>query len=208
MTQITDVAALRALLGKPHKLTASKIYDHVNPQAAELISRSTLLMMATSGTDGATTVSPKGDPAGFVKVKDKNTLLLPERPGNKLLHSFENLLQNPQLGVIFMVPGCDETLRVNGQARLLNDPALNEQFTVQKKPALLVIEITVQQSFFHCAKAFKRSKAWQPEHWPAPMKVSMGEEIANAAAANKIARKALSAAVNSAVKSNYKNDLY
>lgn len=206
MSTITSLEALRNIVGKPHEMTANKLHTQLTEQARQFIARAPLLFIATSNKDGIPTVSPKGDPAGFVSVENDGSLLLPERPGNKLLLSFENLLSNPGIGLIFVIPGMEETLRVTGQAELIHDEALNQRFSVNNKPAILVTKVTVQQCFFHCAKAFKRSKSWQPEYWPEPFKVSFGEELAGKAKG--IKRKAMTSAIDLAVKADYKKNLY
>lgn len=204
---IETVEQLRDLIGEPHALIKQKIYSHLFDDAIEFIARSPLLFMATSGADGMATVSPKGDAAGFVRVLDDQRIVIPERPGNKLLHGFANILETGQVGLIFVIPGTEECLRVNGRARLFEDSALASEMAANGKDALLMIEVEVQQCFFHCAKAFKRSKAWSPEHWPERMKVSFGKQIASNASNNKLAAKAISFAVDQAVKRDYKNKL-
>lgn len=204
---ITSVETLRKLLGTPHKLTQQKIYDHLFDDARQFIATAPLLMLATSGADGNVTVSPKGDSPAVAHVQDNNTLLIPERPGNKLLHGLSNILETGHVGLIFLRPGTDETLRVNGRCRIFQDDERAAEFSAHGKDALLILEITVEQCFFHCGKAFKRSKAWQPEDWPVRMKPSFGKQIAANAAGNPATRKAVELAVNAAVRSDYKNNL-
>jgi hypothetical protein len=124
------------------------------------------------------TVSPKGDQPGFARVVDERTLLIPERKGNKLIYSLQNLLDNPKIGLIFLVPGTCETLRVQGSAQLSEDRLLCEKLSARGSPALLAIKVQVEACYFHCAKAFLRAELWKPETWPPPVKVSFGEEIA------------------------------
>jgi PPOX class probable FMN-dependent enzyme len=206
--QITTLDELRKLLGSPHPLTESKIYSEINPTAKDFIETSPLVFVATSDADGQPTVSPKGDHAGFVKVIDQHTLLIPERPGNKLLHGLSNIIENGKIGLIFLAPGTEESLRVNGSCEIFHDEQQCQEFTANGKPALLVMKVTVEQCFFHCSKAFKRSKAWQPDTWPSQHKVSFGEQIANQKVGKgKLAAKVLAKVVDAAVDVDSKKNL-
>ena len=176
--RIRSEAELEEMLGAPSPLVQSKIFDHVEEYAAAFIARAPLLLLATSDRDGRLDVSPKGDAPGFVAVEAPNTLLLPDRPGNKLAFGFRNILQNPRVGMIFLVPGTTETLRVNGTAELTRDPALLERFAVRGKHALLVTRIRVEESFFHCGKAFLRSGLWDSGTWPEGYRVNLGKQLA------------------------------
>lgn len=154
--------ALRALLGEPSELTRTKVTDCINPQSRQLIERSPLVCLATSDRDGHCDVSPRGDPAGFVRILDEHTLLMPERPGNRLADSLRNILQNPHVGLLFVIPGVADTFRVNGRATLVTDPVLLEPCRVQGKLPKLGILIDIEQAYTHCAKAFIRSDCWNP----------------------------------------------
>lgn len=177
METIDSVARLREILGEPGPLTRHKIHRTLSPQARAFIACSPLFLLATADAQGQPTVSPKGDAAGFVHMEDDRTLLVPERPGNRLLFSLENVLRNPRVGLLFLSPGTDETLRVGGTATLLRDAALNERFAARGKPALLMMRIAIEEIYFHCAKAFLRSGLWHADTWPAPLRVSFAEEI-------------------------------
>lgn len=177
METIDSVARLREILGEPGPLTRHKIHRALSPQARSFIARSPLFLLATADGERRPSVSPKGDAAGFVHVEDERTLMVPERPGNRLLFSLENVLRNARVGLLFLSPGTNETLRVGGTATLLRDEALNTRFAARGKPALLVMRIAIDEVYFHCAKAFLRSELWHPESWPAPMRVSFAEEI-------------------------------
>jgi PPOX class probable FMN-dependent enzyme len=208
MKKITSEEELRALLGKPHAMTQQKIYDHLNDRAQDFINRSPLFFIASYGSQGGATVSPKGDAPGLINIIDQHTLIIPDRPGNKLLHGHSNILQTGQIGLIFLIPGTEETLRINGSAELFTDDALSQTLKANGKPALLLIQVTIEQCFFHCAKAFKRSQAWHPEAWPEPFHVSFGKEIAgNSKKGGKIAAKATEMVVEQAVKADYKFNL-
>ena len=178
MGRIETTAALRKLIGSPSELVPYKIHRELNPRAIEFIGKSPMLMLSTAGADGHATVSPKGDPAGFVHVKDSRTLLIPERKGNKLIFTLQNILANPKVGLIFLVPGTCETLRVQGTAELLDDAELCERLSMRGTKALLAIRICVSQCYFHCAKAFLRSDLWKPATWQEEMTISFGAEIA------------------------------
>ena len=180
MTTIDNPERLRELIGEPNQAVALKMRDHLNGRAIDFIGRSPLAFLATADAHGQPTVSPKGDGPGFVRVADANTLLIPERKGNRLIVSLQNVLANPDVGLIFLVPPTGETLRVHGRAELTDDLDLCEQFTERGQRALLVMRVRVTQVYFHCAKAFLRSRVWQPETWPAPVPVSFGAEIAEA----------------------------
>ena len=210
---ISSIDELRQLLGKPHPLTVSKIGESLNDSARAFLQRTPLLFMATSGSETGSTVSPKGDEAGFIQVLDDKTLHIPERPGNKLMQGLGNILETGQIGLLAVIPGSEETLRINGRACLLSDPELNQRYAARGKAAQLVIEVTVEQVYFHCAKAFKRSKAWEPDSWGPAHKVSFGEEIASGklgqskSLTNRATRKALSKLVDKAVAEDYKKNL-
>ena len=178
MGRIETTAALRKLIGSPSELVPYKIHRELNPRAIEFIGKSPMLMLSTAGADGHATVSPKGDPAGFVHVKDSRTLLIPERKGNKLIFTLQNILANPKVGLIFLVPGTCETLRVQGTAELLDDAELCERLSMRGTKALLAIRICVSECYFHCAKAFLRSDLWKPATWQEEMTISFGAEIA------------------------------
>jgi uncharacterized protein len=177
MQTIKDLAQLRAIVGEPSELTAKKMYPRLNAQAADYISRSPFLVMATVDADGMPTASPKGDDPGFVYQEDDQTLYMPERKGNRLVVSYQNIMANPKVGLIFMVPRCTETLRVSGEAELVADTKLCAKLSARNQPALLLLKIKVKQAYFHCGKAFIRSELWNPEAWPDQSRVSFGREI-------------------------------
>ncbi len=175
--RIATLADLRARLGEPHPLTPAKVSEKLGDAERSFIARSPFLVLSTSDRAGRQDVSPKGDPAGFVLVSDERTLLIPDRKGNKLLYGLKNLLENPRVGVLFLVPGTGETLRVNGRAELTTDPALLARLSARAAPALLAIRVSVEECFFHCAKAFLRAELWKPETWPERQRISFGQQI-------------------------------
>jgi len=157
--------ALRSLLGDPTALVQSKISDRLNDLTRQFIERSPFLCLATSAADGSCDVSPKGDPAGFVKILDERTLLLPDRPGNRLADSLRNVLENPHIALLFVVPGVTDTFRVNGRAEIVTDPELLELCAVEGKVPKLAMRIEIEQAYTHCSKAFLRSSLWDPERF-------------------------------------------
>lgn len=159
--QVTTLDQLTALSGPLSDATVMKETDYVHPLYAQIIAASPFLVMSTIGPNGVD-VSPRGDPAGFVKVQDPKTLLLPERRGNNRVDSLRNLLVDPRVGLLFLVPGVGETLRVRGSARISTDPALLAQFVVDGKPPKCVLVISVEKVFFQCARAVQRSHLWAP----------------------------------------------
>lgn len=204
---IKTIEELRQHMGEPNKLTKQKIYTHLFDDATNFIQKTPLLFMATSNAQGQVTVSPKGDEAGFVQVVDDNTLLIPERPGNKLLHGLGNIVQSGEIGLIFVMPGTEETLRVNGTAALFADKDMCAQMAANGRSAKLVIQVSVRECFFHCAKAFKRSHSWQPDNWPEKQKLSFGKQIAANVAGNAVSAKAIKLAVDKAVEIDGKINL-
>jgi len=176
--KITSLDQVREQVGEPIPELELKLLDHIDDFSADFIGECPFLVLATSDAAGNLDTSPKGDAAGFVEVADPRTLLIPDRPGNKLVYGHRNILENPHVSVLFMRPGTNETLRVTGTAELTRDPALLERLAARGKNAPLAIRIHVEQCFFHCAKAFVRSELWRPERWPEPRKVSFGRMMA------------------------------
>jgi hypothetical protein len=159
---------LRELVGRPTSRAALKERSVLDEHCRAFIARSPFLLMATASPDGRCDVSPKGDSPGFVLVLDDHRLVIPDRPGNKRLDGMMNLVTNPYVGLIFIVPGREETLRVNGRACITRDPELLERAAVQGKTPLLAVGVEVEQCFLHCAKAFRRSHLWKHDEWPGP----------------------------------------
>jgi len=160
---ITTEAELREVIGSSTPVVQSKISNRLNDLTRQFVERSPFMLLATSSTDGTCDVSPRGDPAGFVHILDEETLLIPERPGNKLADSLRNVLANPQVGLLFPIPGVGDTLRVNGRAALTTDPALLGPLAVEGKTPKLGLIVEIDEVFTHCSKAFIRSDLWNPE---------------------------------------------
>ena len=175
--RITDVETLREMLGAPSPIAQSKVWPTLEPSAQAFIAHAPFAFLATADATGRVDVSPKGDQPGFVAIEDERTLLVPDRKGNKLVFGLQNILANPHVSLIFLIPGTRETLRVNGRAELTRDPAICARLTARGQPALLAIRVTVEECFFHCPKAFMRASLWEPETWQ-PHRVSFGEIFA------------------------------
>jgi uncharacterized protein len=175
---IDSVARLRAVVGEPVAGVELKVYDALTEEARAYIARSPFLVLSSANRDGHLDASPKGDAPGFVLVEDDRTIVIPDRPGNKLAYGLTNIVENPHVGVLFMIPGTTETLRINGSAALRSDPELLERLAARGKPAVLAIRVTIEECFFHCSKAFIRSNLWKPDTWPQKQKISFGKMFA------------------------------
>ena len=163
---ITDEKDLRALLGSPSEVALKKQIPRLDEHCRAFIAHAPFVALATADGAGHCDVSPKGDPAGFVRVIDDTHLVVPDRPGNKRLDGLRNILANPQVALLFLVPERGETLRVNGRACITRDPDLLGTMAVDGKVPSLAIGVEVEEVFLHCAKAFKRSGLWEPARWP------------------------------------------
>ncbi len=203
MTVIDSTQRLRKLIGTPNDLVHLKIHSQLNVAARDFIARSPMAFLATCGVDGSPQVSPKGDAPGFVHVEDDNTLIIPERKGNKLAFSLENILDNPRVSLIFVVPGTCETLRIEGRAQLDDDAALCQKLSARGSAALLVTRVTIDAVYFHCAKAFLRAELWKTETWQEMINVSFGREIAQRGGLEEQKVEDF----DSAVRSRYRTDL-
>jgi uncharacterized protein len=169
-------AELREILGYPGDIALSKDTGEIDEISRAFIEASPFVLIASTDAEGRMDVSPKGDPAGFIQVLDAHTLLIPDRPGNRRGDTLSNLVQNPGIGLLFLVPGRRDTLRVNGTAQVVRDEAVRARFSVQGKLPLFVIAVTVQEIFFHCTKCVVRSGLWTTEGRPDALP-SFGEAI-------------------------------
>jgi uncharacterized protein len=160
---ITDETQLREIIGEPTPLVLTKIIDRLNDLTRQFIERSPFVCIATSGPDGGLDVSPRGDPAGFVRILDERTLLIPERPGNRIADTLTNLLQDPRIALLFLIPGVGDTYRVNGTAEIIDDPDLLAGSTIEGKPPRLGLLIAIEECYTQCPKALIRSELWNPE---------------------------------------------
>jgi PPOX class probable FMN-dependent enzyme len=162
---VTDVDELRALVGEPTDRVAKKVRPELLPIHLDWLARSPFAFVATTDADGRVDVSPKGDPPGFVHVIDSTTIAIPERPGNRRVDGYLNVLSHPHVGTNFLVPGRGDTLRINGTATVLRDADYFDALAVRGRRPILALEVAVEEVFFHCAKAFMRAKLWSPETW-------------------------------------------
>jgi PPOX class probable FMN-dependent enzyme len=177
--EITTEEQLRDVVGYPAEYVANKVSNRLSAIHREWLAHSPLGFVATTGANGSVDVSPKGDPPGFVHVIDDTTIAIPERPGNKRVDGHLNVLQQPFVGTLFVIPGRGDTLRINGRARILADADYFDAMAVKRKRPILALEIDVEEVFFHCAKAFLRSDAWDPSTWN-PTAVPSVAQIAKA----------------------------
>ncbi len=160
---VSSLEELNAIYGDPVTLAKLKTLPNLDKHCKAFIAASPFLTLATSGASGMADVSPRGDAPGFVAILDDNTLVVPDRPGNKRVDSMSNIVENPNVGLLFFLPGVNETLRVNGKARITDDPALLEPLSVKGRAPEAGIVVQIEEAFLHCAKALIRSKLWNPE---------------------------------------------
>ena len=179
VTVVTSVEELRAIVGHPNAAVADKVKPRLSAAQRDWLAHSPLGFLASTDAQGRVDVSPKGDPPGFVHVIDDSTIAIPERPGNKRVDGYLNVLQRPHVGTVFVIPGRGDTLRINGTARVVSDADYFDAMVVDGKRPILALEIAVEEVFFHCAKAFLRSDAWKPETWN-PTAVPSVAELAKA----------------------------
>lgn len=174
---VTTEAQLRELMGEPSAGAVKKETSHIYDEARRFIELSPMVLLATAGRDGRCDVAPKGDPNGFVRVLDQKHLVIPDRPGNKRFDGLRNILENPRIGLLFLVPGRSETVRINGRAWITRDEELLATMQVQGKSPWFALGVEVEECFMHCAKAFIRSQLWQPESWPELATVPTGAQL-------------------------------
>lgn len=170
---------LRAIVGHPNSYVANKVRDRLSTIHRDWLAQSPLGFVATTDAQGRVDVSPKGDPPGFVHILDDTTIAIPERPGNKRVDGYLNVLERPHVGTLLVIPGRGDTLRINGTARVLADAEYFDAMTVEGKRPILALEIDIEEVFFHCAKAFLRSDVWKPKSWN-PTAVPSVAQIAKA----------------------------
>jgi PPOX class probable FMN-dependent enzyme len=161
--RISHETELREIVGAPADLTVAKIADRLNDLTRQFIERSPFVCVATGSLDGGLGVSPRGDPAGFVRILDERTLLIPERPGNRLADTLTNLLEDPRIALLFLIPGIGETFRVNGRAEIVDDPELLAASAVEGKIPRLGILVSIDEAYTQCPKALIRSELWNPD---------------------------------------------
>ena len=177
---IDTIDDLRSFVGEPSELVSNKVIDRIDPLARRFIAASSLVFVGTTRPEGGVDLTPRGDPSGFVHVLDEQTLAMPDRPGNRLMDTFENVIQTGQIGLIFVIPGHRDTLRVAGQARLVRDAALGDRLAVHGKPSQFTLLVRVRRVLCHCPKAFIRGQVWSPDDWPDTSDVPSLAEMARA----------------------------
>lgn len=205
--RIETLSQLRDVITTPISGMELKVGTTIDRRSRAFIERSPFLVLSTADAAGNVDASPKGDDPGFVVVEDGTTLLIPDRPGNHLAMGLQNLIANPRAGVLFMIPGTNETVRVNGRVSLTRDPELLGKMAARGKPAVLVMRLTVEECFFHCAKAFIRSHLWKPDLWPEKFAISFGELFADLAQAADADREAIVSSVDAMVEQDYCDNL-
>ena len=163
---LTSDDELTDIIGAPLPQVIAKVTDRLDDICRDFIAKSPLCIIASSDPEGSIDVSPKGDPPGFVRVLDDKRLAIPDRPGNRRIDTFHNLMRDPRVGIIFIIPGKSETLRIRGEARIVRDPELRNSLQVKGKVPALAMVVYVTQAFMHCAKCMVRGQIWKPEAWP------------------------------------------
>lgn len=175
--EITTLEQLREVYPPPAERSLDKELDHLDDHCRRFIALSPFMLIASADGDGACDVSPKGGPPGFVRVLDDHRLLIPDATGNRRLDGMQNMLVNPRIGLLFLIPGMGETLRANGAVGLTRDPELLEGLQTGGRPAALALVVQVEQAYLHCAKALIRSGLWRPETWTEPSQLPSAAEI-------------------------------
>lgn len=179
MTDLTTLDGLREIYPPPAERSLAKQVDRLDGHCRRLIALSPFVVVSTASAAGLVDASPKGGPPGFVRVLDDERLLIPDATGNRRLDGFQNIVENPRAGLLFLVPGLGETLRVNGRAELTTEPALIDGLQTGGKPAKLGLLVHAEEVFLHCAKALIRSRLWDPASWPARDALPSAAEILN-----------------------------
>lgn len=184
LIEVTSEEELRELVGEPTPAAATKDHAVLHDNDKLWLARSPFCLIATAGADGACDVSPKGDPPGFTLVLDDSTIAIPDRPGNRRVDGFRNVLANPRVGLIYLVPGRGDTLRINGRARLVREAPFFDRMVVKGHRPRLALVVEIEQVFYHCSKAFLRSSLWRPETWdpealPSRARIAKSFERAN-----------------------------
>jgi uncharacterized protein len=185
MSTITTVEELAALYGAPVETSLAKEVDRITPQYRALIEASPFVALATAGPEGLD-CSPRGDMAGFVRIHDETTVMLPDRRGNNRVDSLRNIVRDPRIGLLFLLPGSGSTLRINGKAHLSIDPELLESFAVDSKAPRSVVVIEVETIYFQCARAIIRSELWNPDRFIDPASLPTPGQILATLSENKL----------------------
>jgi uncharacterized protein len=206
---IRSEAEMRTLFPQPEGLAVQKSLRRLDKHCRAFIARSPFLCIGTTNAEGRADVSPRGDPPGFVQVLDDRTLAIPDRPGNNRLDTMLNLVTNPNVGLLFFIPGFEDTLRVNGKATIVRDPALLATAVVNGKPPKVMIKVAVEEAFIHCAKALRRSRLWDPASRQDRKEMpSIARMILEQVACDAEVDETEAAKADVYVEENYKNELY
>ena len=158
-----NTGELAERFGDPDQLAVKHKLPYIDEAATRFLEQCPFVIVSTADTQGRCDASPKGDPPGFIKIADKHTLYLPDRAGNKMFQSISNILENPHVGLLFLIPGEEWTMRINGRARIADEPQLLEKLSARGRPAQLAIEVSVEECYFHCPKSFKRAELWNTD---------------------------------------------
>lgn len=164
--RINRIEELEELQGKPGRLASNKVINYLDSHIQQFLARSPLVIVSTADASGNCDSSPRGDHPGFTHILDEKHLIIPERPGNRRMDSLRNILENPHIGLLFFIPGLEETLRINGEAVIVKDPELMDKLKSNGHIPPVAIVVKAEECYVHCAKALIRSKVWSPEYWP------------------------------------------
>jgi PPOX class probable FMN-dependent enzyme len=205
---VADEAGLRAKFGEVHPLAIAKTRPGLDIYSRQFIAMSPFLVISTADASGKADLSPRGDPPGFVHVIDDNTILIPDRPGNNRLDTMANITANPNVGCLFFIPGFEDTLRLNGKARIIDDVGLLRHCAVNGKVPTVGILIAVEEVFMHCAKALKRSRLWQPDYRQDRAQLPSIARIILAQTCEAGVNEAEAATADESVEGDYKTGLY
>jgi uncharacterized protein len=181
LRQLRSEEELRAIIGFPLPVVCTKIVARLNHTTRPFVERSPFVLLATAAADGTCDVSPRGDPPGFVRILDDTTLLIPDRPGNRLADALRNIVSNPNVGLLFVIPGVTETFRVNGRAFITDDRELLAGSTVEERIPKLGVVVQIAEAFTQCSKAFLRSDVWNPDTFQERSSFASAGEIMRAA---------------------------
>ncbi len=204
-----DLQSLQSFVGIPSDLAANKAVTSLDKYCISFINRSPFICLGTSDGNKKADVSPRGDNPGFVKVLSDKLIFIPERPGNKRIDSLSNIINNPEVGILFLIPGFDDCLRLNGNAKITQDNALLEASSVNGKTPKLGITVTVEEAFLHCAKAIKRSKLWDESSKQDRSELpTIGKMVIEQTVAESLVTSDFITEVDTLIEEDYKNELY
>ena len=172
----TEDLAVR--FGAPHELAVEHKLPYIDEAAERFLAQCPFVIVSTADAEGRCDASPKGDPPGFIHVGDRHTLYLPDRAGNRMFQSIGNILSNPHVGLLFLIPGEEWTMRVNGRASIVDDPRLLEKLSARGRPAQMAIKVEIEECYFHCPKSFKRAELWNTERFHRYQGESWGKILA------------------------------